>query len=183
MAISAFLLAVSSLVSASVFIASKEHLLSSAVKRERWIDASICPKLFLSIDFWSCLSWPVTSFVWWVFLCYHAICKPSKYSFTPPCMQVDLGIPSGNYLTCHGQWTWSYISWRQKLGCCAYPDYLPGGGTHLFNILPHFQIPLEEELINCTVRIRRAMLSTLLAINENGRYHFLISPPDPVLLL
>jgi len=103
MAISAFLLAVSSIVSASVFIASKEHLLSSAMKRERWIDASICPKLFLSIDFWSCLSWPVTSFVWWVFLCYHAICKPSKYSFTPPCTQVDLGIPSCNDLTCHGQ--------------------------------------------------------------------------------
>ena len=71
-AISAFLLAASSLVSASVFIASKEHLLTSATKREKWIDASICPKLFLSIDFWSCLSWPITSFVWWVFLCYYA---------------------------------------------------------------------------------------------------------------
>ena len=64
MAILAFLLAASSLFSASFFIASKEHLLASVAKREKWIDASICPKLLLSIDFWSCLSWPVTSFVW-----------------------------------------------------------------------------------------------------------------------
>jgi len=66
MAILAFLLAASSLVSASFFIASSEHLLTSAAKQERWINASICPKMFLSIDFWSCLSWPVTSFVWYV---------------------------------------------------------------------------------------------------------------------
>ena len=64
MVILAFLLATSSLVSASFFVASKEHLLTSAVKRERWIDASICLKLFPSIDFWLCISWPVTSFVW-----------------------------------------------------------------------------------------------------------------------
>ena len=143
MAILAFLLAASSLISASFFIASKEHLLTSAAKRERWINASICPKLFPSIDFWLCLSWPVTSFVWWVSL-RPSYCAMANFKiFTYSSMQVGLVILSWSYLPCHDQWTRSFIHWCQQR-CCAYPGYLPDGNTHLCNILPHFKIPLEK---------------------------------------
>jgi len=67
MSILAFLLAASSVATASILIASREQL-NSATKRDRWIDASTCPKLLSSIDFWTCLTFPITSFVWWVIL-------------------------------------------------------------------------------------------------------------------
>jgi len=91
MAILALLLGASSIATASILIASKEQL-NSATKSDRWIDASRCPKLLSSIDFWTCLTWPITSFVWWVILmwltcefmiCGHAgrYCCPFWYSF------------------------------------------------------------------------------------------------------
>lgn len=146
----AFLLAISSLVSASFFIASKERL-TSAGKREKWIDASICPKFFPSIDFWLCLSWPVTSFVWWVIMPWQRLWnvhwQDSDTHLFLHATQVDYVVPCCNYFPCHDQPTRSYIRWRPKLGCCTFRYHL-SGDTHLCNILPHFQIPLRDKELN-----------------------------------
>jgi len=63
MAILAFLLAVSSMASACFLIAYKAQLYSDS-RSDRWIYASKCPRCLSSIDFWTRLSWPVTSFMW-----------------------------------------------------------------------------------------------------------------------
>ena len=63
MAILAFLLAVSSLAAASFLMAYKAQMYSDS-RRDRWLYASKCPRYLSSIDFWTRLSWPVTSFVW-----------------------------------------------------------------------------------------------------------------------
>ena len=87
MAILALLLAASSIATASILIASKEQL-NSATKSDRWIDASRCPKLLSSIDFWTCLTWPITSFVWWVMV------MQLTYGFmiSGPCRSVLLSL-------------------------------------------------------------------------------------------
>jgi len=155
----AFLLATSSLVTASFFIASKE-LLTSAAKRKRWLDASMCPKLFHSIDFWLCLSWPVTSFVWWVIniprqRLWNAHGQNVDTHLLPHVMQVHFVIPSCSYLACHDQSTWSYIRRRWEVGCCTSYYHL-GSDSHLWNILPYFQIRLcdKELILVCSLSFR-----------------------------
>jgi len=61
----AFLLSAASGTSASILLAHKEHL-RSVVKREAWIKASKSPKTFSSINFWTGMSWPLTTLTWWV---------------------------------------------------------------------------------------------------------------------
>ena len=61
----AFLLSAASGTSASILLAHKERL-RSVVKREAWVNASKHPKTFSSINFWTDMSWPLTTLTWWV---------------------------------------------------------------------------------------------------------------------
>ncbi len=67
----AFLLSAASGTSASILLAHKERL-RSVVKREAWVNASKYPKTFSSINFWTGMSWPLTTITWWVI---HTRCQ------------------------------------------------------------------------------------------------------------
>jgi hypothetical protein len=77
----AFLLSVASGTSASILLTHKKRL-RSVVKKEAWVNASKYPKTFSSIDFWTGMSWPLTTLTWWVIHTLRRIGNPESERLT-----------------------------------------------------------------------------------------------------